>query len=86
MAKTVSVDELTYSVVVATAGKLMVLFGKPFSLGLTIYMGANALGTMLDALTPEVTKQLKDAFEQFTPEDIEMFLEQGFRAITKGQK
>jgi len=85
MAKTISVDELTYSTVVATAGKLMITFGRPFSLGLTIFMGTNALSNILNQLSPETIKKLTEMFQHWTPEDIEKFLDIGFRAMTQSQ-
>lgn len=59
MAKTVSVDELTYSQVVATAGKIMMLSGKPISLGFTVFMGMLTLDAFLENMDKTQTEKLK---------------------------
>jgi len=87
MAKTISVDELTYSNVVSIAGKLMTLTGKPISLGYAINMGTQAMNIVLTMMDPEQTAQLREHLKNLpsSPAEQDKAREEIFRAIT-GQK
>jgi len=87
MAKTISVDELTYSNVVSVVGKLMTIAGKPISLGYAINMGIQAMDLVLSRLEPEQTAQLKEYLRNLpsSPAEQDKAREEIFRAIT-GEK
>ena len=86
MAKTISVDELTYSNVVTVAGKMMMMFGKPFSLGFTIYIATHIFDKMLERLPPEKIKEGKELFKNVSSSNqLDEMLENAFRDIV-GEK
>ena len=83
MAKTISVDELTYSNVVSTAGKIMMHTGKTVSLGYTIYLGIQALEKRLSSMSQKEIEALKEALKDITsPAQIDEAFDKWFMTLT----
>ena len=81
MAKTVSLNELTYSTVAVLAGKLTILGGRPISMGMTIYLSAAVLDSMM-AKIPELEKSFKEVVSQaISPEEFESKMESIYKSI-----
>jgi hypothetical protein len=84
MVKTISVDELTYSNIVTTAGKLMIMFEKPFSLGFTIYLGMQTLEEHMRNMSPETIKKCKELLKDVTSaKDFDESMENKFSQIVE---
>jgi len=85
MAKSVSLNEYTYSVVAVTSGKLTQMSGRPISMGMTISFAAIVLDTLLG--NPAIHEALKKALtgqEIMSPEDFERYMEDFYKTITQG--
>lgn len=86
MAKTISVDELTYSNVVSVAGKLMMKVGKPISLGYTVRFAVSALDEILDYIPPEGIERLKQMLKDISSAaQLDQLLEEEFKKLIGGQ-
>lgn len=81
MPKTISVDEFTYSYVVSIAGKLMMYFGKPFSLRLTIFLAIQMLDKIIEKADRKQIEKAKQMMEGVSTEDVEKALEKAFELI-----
>ena len=82
MAKTISVDELTYSNVVSMAGKLMMYTGKPVSLGFTILLSVISFDMKLSRMNPQQIEILKETLKNISsPSQLDQALEEEFRKL-----
>lgn len=82
MAKTISVDELTYSNVVSVAGKLMMHSGRPVSLGFTILLSVLSLDMRLSRMNPQQIEILKETLKNVSsPAQLDQMLEEEFRKL-----
>lgn len=81
MAKTVSLNEYTYSSVAVLAGKLTVLAGKPISMGMAIQMAVNLLDFF--ATMPQMESVFKEMLSKvISPEEFEEQMETFYKMIT----
>jgi len=80
MAKTVSLNEYTYSSVAVLAGKLTVIAGKPISMGMAIQLAASMLDFI--ATMPQSVPALKRIVsESVSPEEFEEQMEEFYKTI-----
>ena len=85
MAKTVSLNEFTYSKLAAMSGDLTSIARKPVSLGMTMHVALIVLEVALE-YEPELTKTLKDAFRtSMSPEEFDKHWDRLYKSITKRQ-
>ena len=83
MAKTISVDEFTYSNVVSMAGRLMMHTGKPVSLGFTILLGTITLERRLSMMNEKEIEMLKEGLKNITsPAQLDKEMDEWFTQLT----
>jgi hypothetical protein len=84
MAKTVSLNEFTYSKLAALSGELTIIVKKPVSLGMTVHLALMILEH--DYQNPEMRKWIEASLQTaLPPEEFDKQWENLFKKITKSR-
>ena len=84
MAKTVSLNELTYSKLAALSGELTIMSEKPISLGLTVHIALITFETLIE--NREKRKRLEEKLKHLrisSAEDFDKGMDALYKLITK---
>jgi hypothetical protein len=84
MAKTVSINDYTYSKLAVLAGRFSIMAEKPISLGMTIDMALDWVENILKlpGMEENLKKQFSESESIATPEEFEAAWDEFFQSIT----